>query len=452
MEPRDEGQEPLAQTGSADTDQEARVARHRRIAWIGLAVFVALIAFAILHHHSSAQRGRLAGMQGGPMPVSVARVVTADVPVVIDALGTVTPLATVSVRPQVSGPLVRIAFKEGQRVHAGQLLAVIDPRPYQAALDQAQGQLATAQAALATARIDLARYKRLLAQNSVAEQTYVDQLGTVHQDAAVVDADQAAVETAQLNLSYCHITSPVSGLVGIRQVDIGNLLQAQQATPIVAVTQMRPMSVLFTVPENDLAEVFSQMRAGSPLTVQAYSHDMQQLIATGTLASIDNQINTTTGTLQMRALFSNSELHLFPNQFVNIKLVVRTLKNQVVVPGAAVQNGPSSNFVYVVEPNDTVELRNVVTGPTDGSNMAISSGLRPGEIVVTDGADQLRNGSKVRLPGEAPPVAGAAASRSGNAARCARLAKKLQGASGTRAKYLARAYQSRGCTAPGTTT
>ena len=396
MESHDGGQPDLAPAAP----DLAAIRRHRRIAWIGLAAFILLIAFAIYRGHKDAQRKQFHG--DGPLPVAVAKVTTRDVPVVIEALGTVTPLATVNVRPQVTGPLVKIAFTEGETVHAGALLAVIDPRPYQATLDQARGQLARDQAALASAEIDLARYKRLLAQDSVSEQTYTDQRATVGQDKAQVEADQAAVENARLNLSYCDITSPVSGRVGLRQVDLGNLVQADQSTPIVTVTEMRPMSVLFTVPQNDLAEIFRQMHARHALAVEAYSRDMRHLIATGRLASIDNQINTTTGTLEMRALFSNDQLQLFPNEFVNVKLILRTLKNQLVVPGAAVQNGPSSNFVYVVEPNDTVSLRTVKTGPSDGPFIAIDKGLKLGETVVTDGADQLRNGAKVRIPGEHP--------------------------------------------------
>ena len=428
-------------------DQAARVRRHRRIAGIGLLAFVLLIAFAIYRHHSG-DHGMASRRFGGPMPVSVAKASLADVPVTIDALGTVTPLATVNVRPQVSGPLVKIAFKEGERVRAGALLAEIDPRPYKAALDQARGQLDSAKAALATARVDLARYKRLLAQDSVAQQTYADQFGTVQQDEATVEADKAAVETARLNLSYCRITSPVAGLAGLRQVDIGNLLQANQTTPVVTVTQMRPMSVLFSVPESDLARIFRPMHAGDTLRVEAYSRDMRHLIATGKLASIDNQINTTTGTLQMRALFANSALQLFPNEFVNVKLVVRTLEHQVVVPGAAVQNGPSSNFVYVVQANDTVRLRTIVTGPTDGDMIAVTRGLTPGETVVTDGADQLRDGARVRIPGQKSAVAGGPAHAARPGARCARISRRMHGASGLRAKLLARAYRRLGCAHP----
>jgi len=423
--------------------------RRRRILWLaGLAVLIALIVW-VIHHRLATQAGQpsMAAMMGGPLPVSIAQVSTANVPVVIEALGTVTPLATVTVRPQVTGPIVKIAFTEGQMIQKGGLLAEIDPRPYQAALDQAIGQLGKDQSALAGARTDLVRYKQLLAQNSVAEQTYSDQSATVHSDEAAVEADKAAIETARLNLSYCRITSPVTGLVGLRQVDIGNLVQANQTSQIVTVTQMQPMSVLFTVPENDLSQIFQRAKGGTKLAVQAYDRNMQHLIATGTLSSIDNQINTSTGTLQLRGLFDNSQSELFPNEFVNVKLVLDTLQNQIVVPGAAVQNGPSSNFVYIVNKDHTVTMRTVTTGPTDGNNIAVTKGLTPGETVVTDGADQLKDGASVLLPGEKPPeslASGGAAGKSSNA-RCTRLAAYMKKATGTRATRLAKVYARLGC-------
>ncbi|MGH8181449.1 MAG: efflux RND transporter periplasmic adaptor subunit [Steroidobacteraceae bacterium] len=425
------------------------VIRRRRIAWlVGFALLIVLVTW-VIHHRLVSQAGQLsrAEMMGGPLPVSVAKVSTADVPVVIDALGTVTPLATVTVRPQVTGPIVKIAFTEGQTIQKGGLLAEVDPRPYQAALDQALGQLGRDQAALAGARTDLVRYKKLLAQNSVAEQTYSDELATVHQNEAAVAADQAAIETARLNLSYCRLTSPVAGLVGLRQVDLGNLVQANQSTPIVTVTQMQPMSVLFTVPENDLSQVFAHASGGQKLTVQAYDRNMKNLIATGTLASIDNQIDTSTGTLQLRGLFDNSDSKLFPNEFLNVKLVLNTLQNQIVVPGAAVQNGPSSNFVYIVNPDHTVSMRTVSTGPTDGNDIAIAKGLTPGETVVTDGADQLRDGAQVLLPGEKPAAsaAGPAAAGKSTTARCTRLAAYMKKVTGERAAQLAQRYARLGC-------
>lgn len=446
------------------------VTRRRRIAWLaGLAVLIAAIAFGV-HHRIASQTSKprfgRRMMMGGPLPVSVGKVATADVPVVLDALGTVTPLATVDVRPQVTGVLTQIAFREGQLVKAGSLLAQIDPRPYQAALDSAQGQLEKDEATLAGARIDLARYKRELAEDAIAAQTYTDEIATVHGDEAAVAADKASVETARLNLGYTRITSPVAGLVGLRQVDLGNLLQADQSQAIVAVTQMQPMSVVFALPENDLGEVLDRVHQGDKLVVEAYDRTMQHQIATGTLASVDNQINTSTGTLNMRAMFDNANLALFPNEFVNVKLIVETLKNQLVVPGAAVQNGPSSNYVYIVNPDHTVTMRTVVTGPTDGSEIAITSGLTAGETVVTDGADQLRDGQKVLLPGEQPAgfAAGAGGARTyggagghsygaaaggSTAERCTRIGAAMKSATGTKAERLARIYAHLGCGSSG---
>jgi multidrug efflux system membrane fusion protein len=244
------------------------------------------------------------------------------------------------------------------------------------------------------------------------------------------------------------MTSPVTGLVGLRQVDIGNLLQANQSQQLVTVTQMQPMSVLFSVPENDLTPVFEQMHQGEKLVVEAWDRTMQHLIATGTLASVDNEINTSTGTLNMRAMFDNKDLTLYPDEFVNIKLVVTTLKDQIVVPGSAVENGPSSNFVYIVNPDHTVTMRTVATGPTAGNNIAITKGLAAGETVVTDGADQLRDGQQVLLPGEKPAAefgAGAGAQGGSTAERCTRISGMMKSATGTKAKRLAHMYSRLGC-------
>jgi len=443
---------PTVDRESTAPSQHQQATRRRRMLWlVGLAVLVIGVIW-LIHHRLASQPARMGGRfaaMGGPMPVSVGKVTTADVPVVIDALGTVTPLATVAVRPQVTGVLVKIAFQEGQLVKAGDLLAEIDPRPYQAALDSAQGQLEKDQATLAGARIDLARYKRELQEDAVSAQTYTDETATVHSDEAAVAADTASVETARLNLGFTRITSPVTGLVGLRQVDLGNLLQANQSQQVVNVTQMQPMSVLFSVPENDLSQVLDQIHQGKKLTAEAWDRSMTHLIATGTLASLDNEINTSTGTLNMRALFDNKTMQLYPDEFVNIKLVVNTLPNQVVVPGAAVQNGPSNNFVYVVNSDHTVSMRTVVTGPTDGANIAVTKGLTPGETVVTDGADQLRDGAEVLLPGEKPAggfANGAGGTHGGSTSqRCARISGMMKSATGSRAEHLAKFYSRLGC-------
>jgi membrane fusion protein, multidrug efflux system len=381
--------------------------RRKFIWWIigAIALLVLIVIGARYRAATPALTGR-AGLNG-PLTVGVASVTTGEVPITINALGTVTPLATVTIHPQINGPLVKIAFTEGQMVKRGDLLVQIDPRPYQAALDQAAGQLKRDQAALANAKVDQDRYKTLLAQNSVSDQTFATQVATVAQDEATVASDLATLEAAKLNLEYCRITSPVAGLVGLRQVDIGNLMQAN-TTEIVVVTQLQPMSVLFTVPEDSLSDILQRLRAGQKLAVDAYDRSLTNKIASGTLSNADNEIDTTTGTLKLRATFDNSKFELFPSQFVNVRLLLDTLHNAIVVPGAAMQQGASGSYVYVVKPDSTVSMRAVTPGPTSGDLVSVSKGLQPGERVVVDGADQLRDGAHVVIPGAAPAGAGAA--------------------------------------------
>jgi multidrug efflux system membrane fusion protein len=353
------------------------------------------------------------GGMNGPLTVGVASVTTADIPITINALGTVTPLATVTIHPQISGPLIRIAFTEGQTVKRGDLLVQIDPRPYQAAVDQAEGQLKRDQALLANAKVDQERYKTLLAQDSISDQTNATQVATVAQDEATVASDRATLEAARLNLEYCRITSPVAGLVGLRQVDIGNLMQANTTT-IVVVTQMQPMSVLFTVPEDSLSTILQRLRAGQKLAVDAFDRSMINKIASGVLSNADNEIDPTTGTLKLRALFDNSKFELFPSQFVNVRLLLDTLRDAIVVPGAAMQQGASGSYLYVVNPDSTVSMRAVSAGPSSGDLVSINSGLKIGERVVVDGADQLRDGAHVVVPGAAAgAVAGTPGTSSG---------------------------------------
>ena len=380
--------------------------------WIvgGIALLVLIVIGARYRAAAPPPTGR--GGLNGPLTVGVASVTKGDIPITINALGTVTPLATVTVHPQINGPLVKIAFTEGQTVKRGDLLVQIDPRPYQAALDQAAGQLKHDQAALANAKVDLERYKTLLAQNSVSDQTYATQVSTVAQDEATVATDRAALEVAQLNLDYCRITSPVPGLVGLRQVDIGNLMQANTST-IVVVTQMQPMSVLFTVPEDSLSEVLQRLRAGQKLAVEAYDRSLTNKIASGTLSNSDNEIDTTTGTLKLRAMFDNSKFELFPSQFVNARLLLDTLHDATVVPGAAMQQGASGSYVYVVKADNTVSMRAVTPGPSSGDLISVTKGLQTGERVVVDGADQLRDGAHVTVPGAAAAAAAAGSAAPG---------------------------------------
>lgn len=363
---------------------------------VGL-VLVALLVWFLKPAPTTTQ-GRNGFGAGGPVPVGVARATAGDITVTLDALGTVTPLATVTVKPQVSGILDKINFQEGQMVKAGDVLAEIDPRPYQAAVDQAKGQQQRDEAQLANAKIDLARYQSLSNQNAIAQQTLATQAALVRTDEGTVKADQAAVAAANVNLSYCTITSPVAGRVGIRQVDIGNLMQAGVTSAIVVVTQLQPISVLFTLPEDDLSAVSTQLSAGSKLAADAYDRARTAKLAAGSLATFDNEVDPTTGTVKMRAMFDNADNRLFPQQFVNVRLTVNTLHNQTTVPVAAIQRGADGSFVYVVGKDKSVSVRTVNTGPTDSGKVDITSGLRPGETVVVDGADRLKDGAHVSIP------------------------------------------------------
>jgi multidrug efflux system membrane fusion protein len=386
--------------------------RRRKIIWwiLGGIALLALIVIGARYRAVTPAAGGRSGMNG-PLTVGVAGVATGDIPITINALGTVTPLATVTIHPQINGPLIRINFTEGQMVKRGDLLVQIDPRPYQAAVDQADGQLKRDQASLANARVDLERYKTLLAQNSISDQVYATQVATVAQQQATIASDRATLEAAQLNLDYCRITSPVSGLVGLRQVDVGNLMQAN-STAIAVVTQLQPMSVLFTVPEDSLGNILQRLRDAQKLPVDAYDRNLTNRIASGVLSNADNQIDTTTGTLKLRAMFDNSKFELFPNQFVNVRLLLDTLHNVIVVPGAAMQQGSSGSYVYVVNADSTVRMRAVTAGPSSGELVSITKGLQTGERVVVDGADQLRDGAHVVVPGAAGAVGSASSGAS----------------------------------------
>jgi multidrug efflux system membrane fusion protein len=334
------------------------------------------------------------------VPVVTAPVERGDLPIVLNALGTVTPLATVTVKTQIAGRLVSLGFQEGQLVKAGDFLAQIDPRPYQIALEQAQAQLVRDTALLNDARIDLARYRTLAAQDSIPRQQLDTQEYLVHQYEGTVRADEANVDSARLNLEYCHIVAPLGGRVGLRQVDQGNYLQTSDPNGIVVITQLQPISVIFTLPEDNVPAVVARLAAGAALPVTAYDRALTTKLATGTLLTVDNQIDTTTGTVRLRAQFDNRDTRLFPNQFVTTLLLVDTLKSTAIVPSAAIQRGAPGVFVYVVNDQRVVGLRPVKLGPTDGQRVAVSSGLDPGEHVVVDGADKLRDGAKVTLASE----------------------------------------------------
>ena len=334
-----------------------------------------------------------------PVAVGIAPAKSGDMPIMLKGLGTVTPLATVTVRTQINGQLQIVAFHEGQHVHRGDFLAQIDPRPYQALLDQYQGQFAHDTALLKQAQTNYARYQVLNRQDSISRQQVEDQLFLVHQYEGSITADQAQIDAQKLNLVYCHVVSPVDGRVGLRQVDQGNYVQTSDANGLVVVTQMQPMSIIFTLPEDSLPQVMQRLHAGVSLPVEAWDREDATRIASGTLETVDNQIDTTTGTAKLRAIFPNADESLFPNQFVNAHLLVDTLHDAVLVPNAAIQQGAPGTFVYVVKDN-TVAVRPISTGIADAQQTVVLSGLAPGERVVIDGIDRLRDGAKVSIPAE----------------------------------------------------
>ena len=377
--------------------------------WSRPAASGAVPASASGAHAGRGGAGRFGNM---PQPVHVATAVHGDMPIVLTALGTVTPLASVTVKTQLAGTLQNVAFREGQMVKQGDLLAQIDPRPYQISLDNAQGTLAKDMALLQTAKLDLERYRALLAQDSIARQQVDTQASLVKQYEGQVRSDQASVDTYKLDLVYARITAPVSGRVGLRQVDPGNYVTPSDTNGIVVITQLQPISVVFTTSEDNLPAILKQMHAGAKLSTTAYDRNNTAPLETGYLDTVDNQIDTATGTVKLRALFKNDGQLLFPNQFVNARLLIDTLHDAVIVPTSAVLNGASGRFVYIVKPDNTVTVRPVTVGPVDRERTSIASGLAVGERVVIDGSDRLREGAKITIPADAPSGAshGSAAS------------------------------------------
>lgn len=347
----------------------------------------------------------------GPIPVRVAEVSQGDFPVELKALGTVTAYNTVNVRGRVDGELVKVLFKDGQQVKAGELLAVIDPRAYDIALQQAQGALQERQAQLRNAELDLARYRGLFAEDSIAKQTLDTQEALVNQYRGNLKSLQADVATARLNLDFTQVRAPISGRLGIRQADAGNLVSSSDALPLVVITQTLPIAVMFTLPEAELPAVVQQMRAGQTLTVEAWDRSEKLKLAEGQLESIDNLIDTATGTVKLKARFANAEEMLFPNQFVNVRLRVQTLQNVTLMPAAALQFGAGGTFAYVVDAEDKVQLTPISIGPSDGQVSVVKQGLKAGDRLVLEGTDRLRSGNQVEVVSDplittqAPPTA-----------------------------------------------
>ncbi len=324
-----------------------------------------------------------------------------DMPVFLDGLGSVTAFNTVTIRSRVDGELIKVAFQEGQLVKEGDLLAEIDPRPFQVQLEQAEGELAKDQALARNAKIDLDRYRILFDQDSIPKQQLDTQVSTVNQYEGSLKSDQAQIDNAKLQLVYSRITSPITGRIGLRLVDQGNIVHANDPNGLAVIAQLQPIAILFNIPEDNLPQVMQKLRAGQTLQVQAYDRDLKHKIATGKLLTVDNQIDQTTGTAKFKAVFENKDLSLFPNQFVNARLLVDTRRGVVIIPTAAIQRSPQSAFVYVVRQDGTSEVRQVVIGMTEGEDAAVDSGLKPGEVVVIDGIDKLQQGTRVavRPPG-----------------------------------------------------
>jgi multidrug efflux system membrane fusion protein len=404
----DESAPDIRRTAPAPTI-ESRAGGRTRIV-IGLIVLVGVILVGYLIYRAVLAPSGARNAQAAPQSIGAATIGTGDIRVVVNALGTVTPIATITVQTQIDGQLLEVPFTEGQVVKKGDTLAQIDPRPSQLLQAQFEGQLARDQGLLAQAQVDLARYQKLAEQNSIARQQYEDQVFIVQQDEGTVKLDQAQVDQQKLNVIYCHIVSPVTGRIGLRLVDPGNYVQVSNSTGIAVVTQLQPITVIFPIPEDNLSDIVPSLYSGGTFQVTVYDRANVKMLAVGRVIALDSQIDTTTGTVKVRAQFDNADNALFPNQFVNAQLLVKTLHDVVTVPTAAIQRGAPGAYVYVINANNTVSVQPVMVGPTDGPMAAVTSGLSAGQRVVVDGLDRLRDGARVIIPGSATmaPAAGKA--------------------------------------------
>jgi multidrug efflux system membrane fusion protein len=391
-------------TGAPETKSSKSKSSGLRWLWLPI---IALLGFGAWYlwpkggFTPSASSSALAkgGKKGGAavVPVVAAKARRGDIGVYITGLGSVTPIYTVTVKSRVDGQLMKVHYNEGEQVHAGDLLVEIDPRPYQVALEQAEGQLARDQASLDNARVDVTRYQKLLAQNAVPEQQLATQKSTVAQLEGLVKSDQGPIDSAKLSLVYCSIKAPITGKVGLRLVDPGNIVHASDANGLVVITQIQPISVIFTVPEDSLPVVLRKLAAGQHLSAEAYDRANTTKIASGTLATVDNQIDPTTGSLRFRADFDNSANQLFPNQFVNVRLLVEQKHGITLAPSAVIQRTTNSTYVYLVKDDRTVTVRPVTPGVTEGDDTEITSGIEPGDVLVMTGVDKLQEGTRVTV-------------------------------------------------------
>jgi len=374
----------------------ADVRRALRIGLV-LAAFVAVIAYFTLRNGSKAAHPTISA----PIAVVTANAKSGDQPIYLTGLGSVVGYKTVTVRTRVDGELVRVAVREGQMVSSGDLIAEIDPRPFQVQLEQAEAQKERDVALLENAKVDAERYRILYSQDSIPKQQLDTQIALVRQNEATVRADQATIDNAKLQLIYTRITSPINGRIGLRQVDPGNMVHATDQGGLAVITQLQPIAVIFSIPQDNVPQVMKQLRAGRRMLVEAWDRDLKNKISTGSLLTIDNQADVATGTVRFKATFANNDNALFPNQFVNARLLVDVKRKAVLVPVAAVQHGPDTTFVFVVNEDDTVQTRNVVAGTIEAGVASIDRGLSPGETVVTEGVDKLQHGAKVQpTPGE----------------------------------------------------
>ena len=391
-------QNPLS---PVQADEYVKKSNNKKIwKWFLAILIITLVAWLIYGKiHQSAQKlgKEKFNPSNMPIPVLIAKPIQRDVNVYLDSLGTVSPRNTVAVTSLVTGHILKLFFNEGQMVKKGQILALIDTRPFEIQLAQAEGQLFKDKALLDNALLDLDRYKTLIGQSSISKQTLDTQDSLVRQYQGAVAIDQSQFDNAKLQLSYCHINSPITGRIGLRQVDPGNIIQSSNAIGIATITQLQPITALFSIPEDDLPAVTQRMKSNSKIVIDAFDRGQKLKLATGTLLTTDNLIDTTTGSIKMRALFNNEDNTLFPNQFVNIKLLVDVQKNTIVIPMAALQHGKNGDYVYVVNQDNTVTLRPVKSGSVDGESISITQGVNLDDSVVIDGIDKLRDGSKVKL-------------------------------------------------------